>query len=174
MKALSLWQPHVLAIALGLKPWETRGWPTKYRGPLAFHAALRPWKDRGLWRELALEQLRKCLFPSAGEVERSTSLCLINPWLIYGAVCLTADLVDCVRTSELRGKIPAREEFWGDFTDGEDGEGRFAFKLENVRVLRPAVPWRGMQGFFEVSLDGKPIAQPVKPAQSLPLFEEMR
>jgi len=41
VKALSLWQPHAHAIALGLKPYETRDWPTKYRGPLAVHAAKR-------------------------------------------------------------------------------------------------------------------------------------
>jgi hypothetical protein len=33
MKALSLWQPHAQAIALGLKPYETRDWSTRYRGP---------------------------------------------------------------------------------------------------------------------------------------------
>jgi hypothetical protein len=47
MRALSLWQPHAQAIALGLKPWETRDWPTRYRGPLAIHGAKRLWHETG-------------------------------------------------------------------------------------------------------------------------------
>jgi hypothetical protein len=52
----------------------------------------------------------------------------------YGAVVCVVDLVDCVRTSELRGRIPEDEEFWGDFSDGVGGAGRYAFRLRNVRV----------------------------------------
>ena len=39
MRALSLWQPHAQAIMLGIKPYETRGWSTDHRRPLAIHAA---------------------------------------------------------------------------------------------------------------------------------------
>jgi hypothetical protein len=41
MKALTLWQPWASLIALGAKTIETRSWSTKYRGPLAIHAAKR-------------------------------------------------------------------------------------------------------------------------------------
>lgn len=41
VKALSLWQPWASLIALGVKTIETRSWSTKYRGPLAIHAAKR-------------------------------------------------------------------------------------------------------------------------------------
>lgn len=41
MRALSLWQPWASLIALGVKTIETRGWSTKYRGPLLIHAAKR-------------------------------------------------------------------------------------------------------------------------------------
>lgn len=167
MKALSVWQPHALAIGLGLKPWETRGWHTRYRGPLAIHASLRPWRNQTVWDVLALLQFRRKLFPSVGDVERNTAMLLINKWLIYGAVVCMVDLVDCVRTSELRGRIPPDHEFWGDFSDGEDGKGRYAFKLENVRVLPEPVPWRGMQGFFEVDLGGEERAAAVPEMRSL-------
>ncbi len=113
MKALSLWQPHALAIELGLKPWKTRDWPTRYRGPLAIHAAKRLWKNQSVWDVLALVQFRKMLFPSVGDVERSAAMALLNRHLIYGAVLCVVDLVDCVRTSELRGKIPARGRILG-------------------------------------------------------------
>ena len=41
MKVLTLHQPYASLIASGLKTIETRGWNTKYRGPLAIHAAAR-------------------------------------------------------------------------------------------------------------------------------------
>jgi hypothetical protein len=39
MKVLTLHQPYASLIALGVKSIETRSWSTKYRGPLAIHAA---------------------------------------------------------------------------------------------------------------------------------------
>lgn len=41
MKAITLWQPWASLVAVGLKRAETRGWSTRYRGPLAIHAAAR-------------------------------------------------------------------------------------------------------------------------------------
>jgi hypothetical protein len=39
IRALSLHQPWASLVALGVKSIETRSWSTKYRGPLAIHAA---------------------------------------------------------------------------------------------------------------------------------------
>jgi activating signal cointegrator 1 len=140
MKALSLWQPHATAIALGLKPWETRGWATSYRGPLAIHAAKRAWDDVGPWHREARQKMQRY-------VEQHGAV----PWA-FGAVVCIVDLVECLRTSTLRGAIPREHEFWGDFSEGENGAGRYAFRLGNVRVLPRAVAWRGQQGFFDVEL----------------------
>ena len=126
MKGLSLWQPHAQAIALGLKPYETRHWPTRYRGPLAVHAAKRLWNPADSWDQEALRQL--------GDTPT-----------VYGAVVCIADLVDCIPTAQLIGRLSEIEEFWGNF-----GPDRFAFRLENIRVLEQPLPYRGMQGFFEV------------------------
>lgn len=41
MKVLTLHQPQATLVALLLKKIETRSWSTKYRGPLAIHAAAR-------------------------------------------------------------------------------------------------------------------------------------
>jgi len=178
VKALSLWQPHAAAIALGLKLWETRDWPTRYRGPLAIHAAKRPWNDGGEWHCLAgaalgvhCVKLVRDRFPDIehehlGRAARA----LRDRVMALGAVICIVDLVDCVPTSDLRGKIGAAE-FWGDFGDGETGAGRFAFKLENLRLLQKPLPWRGMQGFFEVDLGGDEVALPQPP--QLDLFAEM-
>lgn len=153
MRALSLWQPHAQAIALGLKPWETRDWSTRYRGPLAIHAAKRPFTETGGWHQDARVKLQ-----NAG-----------CPRLVYGAVVCVAELVDCVPTRELRGVIPAEHEFWGDFTEGEVFLGRFAFRLQNVRVLPEPLPVRGQQGFFDV-----PLPEFQRDTATLSLFEGMR
>lgn len=141
-RALSLWQPHATAIALGLKTFETRSWPTNYRGPLVVHAAKRPFRaqdyERG-WYDEACTRLA-----AAG--------CAVQS-LPYGeAVCLV-DLVECVPTLSLQqwlnvySGFTVGRRFWGDFTPG-----RFAFRLENVRRISPAVKVAGRQGFFTVDI----------------------
>ena len=141
MKTLSLWQPFAQAISLGIKKHETRGWKTDYRGPLAIHAAKKifSYKDYPIpyYQEVCL-RLKRAGFPFYA--------------LDYGKVLCVVDLVDCVPTAKLRGRI-GRYEFWGDFRDkGDDGKDRYAFKLENVRVIpahkRPAVT--GRQKWFQV------------------------
>lgn len=141
MRARSLHQPWAQAIMLGLKPFETRGWATDYRGPLAIHAAKKifSYKDYPLdyYQEVG-RRLKQINFPLFA--------------LDYGKVLCVVDLVDCVPTGRLRGKI-GDCEFWGDFRDkGDDGKDRYAFQLENVRVIpahkRPAVT--GRQKFFQV------------------------
>lgn len=42
MKAITIWQPWAEFIAAGVKHNETRSWATKYRGPIAIHAAVKP------------------------------------------------------------------------------------------------------------------------------------
>jgi hypothetical protein len=188
MKALSLWQPHVAAIALELKPWETRDWPTHYRGPLALHAAKRAWDDIDDWHaEAAVRMLRRCdellrsINPQIDEdhAKRATKY-LHERVLVFGAVVCIADLVDCVPTRDLRGRLDPAVEFWGDFSDGDEGKGRYAFRLENVRVLDRALPWRGMQGFFEVELgqanelQGELAARGSVPGSAVPQSEAPR
>lgn len=176
MRALSLWQPHAAAIALELKPWETRSavhWSTSYRGPLAIHAAKRPWNEGDEWHQLAgaalgcrIVELIVKAFPDIDEDQRKrANVALRDRVLVFGAVVCVVDLVDCSPTSKLRGKISAEHEFWGDFSDGEDGRGRVAFKLENMRLLAAPLPWRGMQGWFDVALDGEPSREAPIPEQ---------
>jgi activating signal cointegrator 1 len=154
MKALSLWEPHATAIAVGLKPWETRGWFLDYRGPLAIHAS------KQLFKEKDWDWNWYC------EVKKRLSLAGVPlGHLSYGKIVCIVDVVDCVPTAKVR-ELAERDRkpegtllkfpdwfFWGNFNDrGEDGKLRFAFKLENVRKIplaqRPLVV--GRQGLFEV------------------------
>jgi activating signal cointegrator 1 len=138
-----------------LKPFETRDWSTTYRGPLALHAAKRPWDDIEPWHAEASQRLMKRCSELISEACPQVDLMhharakkyLHDRVLVFGAVVCIADLVGCERTEHLRGHIPPEHEFWGDFSDG-----RYAFRLKNVRLLDRPIPWRGQQGFFDVDL----------------------
>jgi len=141
MKALSLWQPHAQAIALSLKVFETRPWSTSYRGPVAIHAAKKPFRYQDYPADYFQEVCRQ--LSRAGCPHYA---------LDYGKILCVVDVVDCVPTGTLRGRIGGAE-FWGDFRDiGDDGKQRYALKLACLRVIdplkRPAVT--GKQKWFEV------------------------
>jgi activating signal cointegrator 1 len=91
MKALSLWEPHATAIALGLKIYETRGWFLDYRGPLAIHAAKKLLHERDYpwdwWCEM-----RKRLSLAGCPLGRMS----------YGKITCIVDVVDCVPTATVR------------------------------------------------------------------------
>jgi hypothetical protein len=154
MKALSLWEPHATAIALGLKIYETRGWEMSYRGPLAIHAAKKLFREKDYdWNWF--QETRKRLSVAGCPIGR----------LSYGKITCIVDVVDCVPTKTVRDLAESERKpegvllklpewyFWGDFSDrGDDDRLRFAFKLENVRKIpfeqRPEAV--GRQGLFEV------------------------
>jgi hypothetical protein len=123
MKALTLWQPYAQAIALGLKRCETRSWATRYRGPLAIHASVRP-----------LDKLSKILATKYRLPET----------LPMGAVVATVELVDCLQMTEAF----IREQSATEIDFGDWRAGRWAWVLENVRVHTPPIPAKGMQGLW--------------------------
>jgi hypothetical protein len=144
MKALSLWQPHAIAIGVGLKLYETRGWqllPSMVNVPVAIHAAKRVFRERDYeWN----------YFKEARDRLRAAGVSLEG--LDYGKVVCICTFSAIMRTATVRGTI-GDAEFWGDFSDvGEDGHERWAFRVEHVRLIpadqRPQVT--GRQGFFEV------------------------
>lgn len=130
MKALSLWQPWASAIVLGWKRVETRHWSTRYRGALAIHAAKR-WtaKEREDWAALS----------------RAEGFDASSYELPLGALIATVCLVDVVPTEKLVGEISDQEQRWGNYAPG-----RFGFVFEGLIKLPEPVPFKGMQGFFDV------------------------
>jgi len=129
MKALSLWQPYASAVALGLKTYETRSWTTKVRGPITIHASKR-------WG------------PAERDLSRNAARIHGQPLLAeppLGAIVAIAEIAEVFRTEDIREKLSADELFFGDYDDG-----RYAWRLENVRALRTPIPIRGWQGFFPV------------------------
>ncbi|HWE81141.1 MAG TPA: ASCH domain-containing protein [Gaiellaceae bacterium] len=144
LKALSLTQPWASLIAMEEKRYETRSWGNYYRGPLAIHAA-------------------KNLAPVGGPSGLG-DLLTTNPFfkvigqhvlhsgeqLPLGAIVAVCDLVaiTCMTAHPYPGDLPGsavHELSFGDFSGG-----RYAWRLQNVRVLSKPVPARGRQGLWDV------------------------
>ena len=117
-------------IVEGTKKIETRSWYTSYRGPLLIHAAKRK-ITRDSWEEDLLPYIKDPLQP-----------------VPLGAIVGRVQLVDCVRTEKLVGQISHTENQLGNFADG-----RFGWVTEKPEVFQTPIPYKGMQGLFEVFED---------------------
>lgn len=145
MKAISIWQPWASLIAAGAKRWETRSWATRYRGPIAIHAA-RHWDQEC------------CEVFSRHSVQLELArLVLIDPPLLktdlpFGAIVAVGVLADCVPTEKLRGYI------LGDRALGNFAPGRFAWRIDRVERLLQPVDCTGRQGLWEPGTFGNRMA----------------
>ena len=158
MKAITIWQPWASLLATGAKLYETRGWATKYRGPIAIHAATK-------------DPMR---IPHTEELRRIVAGLGIDPWrdLPRGAIIATAELVnvwhivyhpgldvdeakhiDIGAESLTKNKhdphfgdyfVPTEKEIaMGDWTPG-----RYAWELANVKMLPEPISIKGKQGLW--------------------------
>lgn len=144
MKAITILQPYAELIAHELKHFETRSWPTKYRGKIAIHAG-------------------KELYPITPEIKQAVEAAVfysgpfhptyIEDWT-RGAVIAIADLVDCLKVVGHQsltagailenGKlILGNELYFGDYS-----KGRYAWQLENIKMLKMPIPAKGKQGLW--------------------------
>lgn len=129
MKALTLWEPWASLAVLGEKEYETRSWPTKYRGPLAIHAGKRIDTDVCKTRPIA-------------DVLIESGMILVSDFRL-GHVIGIVDMVDCIEmTPEFIASVSDKERAFGDWRPG-----RFALKLANPRRIDP-VPATGRQGLW--------------------------
>lgn len=130
LKAITLTQPWASLVAKGAKRIETRSWRTRYRGPLAIHAAKalpRPVRDL-----CEGEPLRSAL-ASAGMTDVEL--------LPRGAVIALCRVTHCRRTEECAPPEP--ESLFGNYSPG-----RFAWLLAGVRPLDQPIPARGQLGLW--------------------------
>jgi hypothetical protein len=170
VKVLTLWQPWASLVALGVKTIETRSWSTKYRGPLAIHAAAKmPTFERRYVRGVICTRDAWHLWTVSGPG--------IHAPLPLGAIVATCTLVDVVPIlgdgdsrhgirsflsdyPETSGphaaglwvigfnewnrghpELVEAQRPYGDFT-----AGRYAWLLSDVVPVDPPVPFRGGQG----------------------------
>jgi len=137
VKALTICQPYAELIARGLKLVENRTWPTSYRGQLLIHAG-----KSTKW--LRLDCSKKF------DAEYGIPLDEMS----FGAIVATAVLSACIPVERIiesrsgNGRLPPS---WRFLETHEHVEGPYCFVLEDVNRIEP-IPYRGAQGFFEVSV----------------------
>ena len=137
MKAITIWQPWAEMVAAGIKQNETRSWPTKYRGPIAIHAA------------------KKSIQVSCTEVsdEAMEVICRrLNLSGVFnspdtfpmGCIVATANLTDCIKiTPEYIATLSSDELTLGDYT-----VGRYAWVMKDTKKLDSPIPVKGRQGLW--------------------------
>ena len=134
MKAITIHQPWAHLLVMGQKIHETRSWKTSHRGPIAIHAA----------RKFTEDMRNLCGLSPFHE-----SLSLAPKKLPLGSIIGVVNLVDCIPAEELELAVhPTREEQFGDFRPG-----RWAWKMEQPRLLEVPIPYQGKLGLFDVPND---------------------
>ena len=141
MPALTLWQPWATLIAIGVKPFETRSWATRYRGPIAIHAGA---DRRGLAWCRGEPEIEQAL-ADAGYLLTATERDRAAGWsaVPLGAIVAVAELVECWPTDTIVAAGLA--DSFGDYS-----AGRFGWHLDRVRALAEPIPCAGRQGLWEL------------------------
>jgi activating signal cointegrator 1 len=145
MKIITLHQPYAQLISLGYKQYETRSWPTKYRGALAIHAAQKPIVENDL--------LARVAYDSVGHLEYSYLKSLNYE---YGKIVCIAEITDCLAMTEqyhpgrLDPTIDIRLISVLEKAVGDWSKGRYAWELKNIQALDVPIVYRGNQGLREV------------------------
>ena len=154
MKALSLWQPWAGLVACGVKTVETRSWSTRYRGPLAIHAAKRkPTVDEAM----LLAKAGACLMGDVPAVYSKT-----HPLIPFGVVVATCELAACIPTEGIiwcpAGGLSGGRH-WGSGDNcaavidderpyGDYSPGRWAWLLNDIKPVEIPIPVTGHQGLW--------------------------
>ena len=131
MKAISLWQPWASLWLSPRKIHETRHWPTAHRGWMAVHAAKRFEKDH----HPELAQILRAEFGASWFKDLPT-----------GAIIGMVNIIDCIPTEVIR----AADHSVDDMECGNFGPGRFGWQRREFKLLPEPIPFRGLQGVFNV------------------------
>lgn len=139
MKALTVHQPWATALAVGMKQYETRSRITNHRGEIAIHAGK-------TFNEEVFEQLSGLAFENHMELPLARRWSGAQPQdFPTGSVLAVGELTDCILMDEdLIASISDQERSLGHWEPG-----RYAYKIENVRLLPEPVSARGKQGLWE-------------------------
>ena len=141
LRARTLIQPWASLIAAGAKRWETRSWPTAYRGTVLIHAGQARVPTERLDRDHRF-------------VEEAMQVLGIADWdrLPKGAFVAVAEITGCTEIPAGRGLEhgDSRDSLCGDWRPGRD-----AWPLLNVRRIEPpyygpTLAIRGHQGIWRV------------------------
>lgn len=151
MKCLSLWQPWASLLVHGKKRVETRSWGIRHRGPLLIHAA-KTWNGE-LQRICGSQEFATAVLECGAKTTTDLPL---------GAIVGRVDVVDCYPAEKVHHSgaadgvmicptypnwlmIGPTEKAFGDYSPG-----RFAFLCSSFVAFAKPIPYRGMQGLFDV------------------------
>lgn len=150
MRAITIHQPWASLIAIGAKRFETRGWATNYRGPIAIHAGKQ--KDADTCLMLASEHV--CIWRN------------IVP-MPFGSIIATAELIECwevigdadvpipnVKVLNSGNRMFGMSQDTDEFHFGDYSIGRFAWELSNVKMLAEPIPAKGQQRLWNWNHEG--------------------
>jgi len=139
MKALTLWEPWASLVAVEEKKVETRIWATKYRGPLAIHAAKKsPPEWLGASRNGDYFQERLALIEKKYGWE--------NGWWkqTAGNVLCIVNLVAVECTELVRVDLGEQEILFGNYD-----HGRYALFFEMIERFETPIPAKGNRLLWE-------------------------
>jgi hypothetical protein len=129
--ALTLWQPYASFMASRHKTFETRKWKTKYRGPIAIHAAQR-------WTRSDMRFLDKVIMEHPELADYAVQ------FLPLGVVLAEFNLIEIYPVEEVRDSLSPLELSLGDYSDN-----RFAWKMELIRVFEKPISAKGGQRIWK-------------------------
>lgn len=153
MKVLTLTQPWASLVVIGAKKIETRSWKTGYRGALAIHAAkgYPKWAQDFVREEMPLKELSA--FYACPEQTLPTGV-IVGTCFLYDC----REMVDADNNSLLDhegylniGDNPALSIMEREF--GDYSEGRFAFMLRNIQMLKKPIPAKGALGLWDFPVE---------------------
>lgn len=159
MKAITIWQPWASLVSCGAKKYETRGWLTNYRGPIAIHAALKGVAPPYPELRRALDKYAEKI-GSFDDLPRGAIIAtaeLVNIWRI---VHHPGTDVDVAKNIPIGAESLTTDKHAPDFGDyfvptaeemalGDWRPGRYAWELANVKILPEPIPVKGKQGLWD-------------------------
>jgi len=132
MKVLTIKEPFATLISKGIKKIETRSWKTKYRGKLYIHAGLS--KD----------------YRKIDEINKIIKDLNFN----YGKIICEVELVDCIyMTEEFIEKLKKNNKI--EYLVGHYEVGRYAWILDNVKLLDKKIDAKGKLSIWNYTIDKK-------------------
>lgn len=159
MKAITICQPWAGLIAVGEKIYETRSWPTKYRGPIAIHAG-------------KSSPLRVPITPGLEEYANHNEKLGNWLWLPCGGIIAIGELVNCwyivhhpgtdvdiAKNIDIGAESMVEDEHAPGFGDyfvptpkevalGDWTPGRYAWEIRKVRILERVPQVEGQFGLW--------------------------
>ncbi len=129
MKVLSLTEPFATLIKEKKKYVETRSWKTNYRGTLYIHASSTKMKKE--------DKENKELMNLLQDIP-----------LNYGCIICKCTLVDCIyMTNDYVNNTKRNRQ---EYICGEYKEGRYAWILKDIEVLKNPIPAKGHLGIWNL------------------------